>query len=183
MQVDDHAGPDPFGGHFAGCRCNEPTSVRITLIHASATTAQMRRQVADPDSLSRCSPAENLLDVLIEDRSILEVGKNLPDPVRVVDLYVLQRLILGSRWQVPMPLHRLCDTITDPASFVFAQDLIRRGYEELSRDALKNSIKRLRAALRFVYPSSINWFIRYEGARGYLFDVSHICLELVHIPL
>ena len=132
--------------------------------------------------LDGCDPSENLLDVLVNNTSVLELGKSLPDPTRIVDLYVFHRLLLASRWCVPIPLHRLSDTMTDPATFVFAHDLIRRGHEDFTSNDLKNSIKRIRAVLRLIAPTPRDWFIRYEGRRGYLVDLTHLTIHIVHLP-
>ena len=170
---------------------HEPTSPRLqvtniqtlslTLVHSTplgepSTIAARRSELTD------CDPSENVLDVLVDARSILEIGKHLPDPLRILDLYVLQRLILASRWRIPVPLHRLSDTMTDTSTFLFAHDLNRRGYDCVNPDAVKNSIKRLRAVFRLVVPTPRDWFIRYEGQRGYLADLRHLTIEIIHLP-
>lgn len=150
--------------------------LRVILVHG--IVAERREPKFDQE----CDSSENLLDVLVDNMSVVELGRTLPDPIRIVDLFVFQRLVLASRWRVPIPLHRLSDTMTDPAIFLFAQDLIRRGYEEINPDAVKNSIKRLRAVFRLLVPTPRNWFIRYEGRRGYLADLTHFTIQVIHLP-
>lgn len=157
----------------------------LTLVHSCARGIDPPRQpsVGSLSDLDRCDPSESLLDVLINGRSIIEIGSTLCDPARVLDLYVIQRLSLGSRWNIAMPLHRLADTLTDATAFTFAEDLARRGYEDVTSDSIKNSIKRLRQVFGLVAPSlSRNWFIRYLGPRGYIIDWEHVDLKVVHLP-
>jgi len=166
----------PLHLHVPPANTSSVESLRVVLIHGIAVDLDRSDRHED------CSPSENLLDVLLVDTSIVELGKFLPDPIRIVDLFIFQRLLFASRWCVPIPVHRLSDTMTDPSAFVFAHDLIRRGFEEITPDAVKNSVKRLRAVFRLLVPTPRDWFIRYEGRRGYLIDLTHFSIEIVHLP-
>ncbi len=152
----------------------------LTLVHSVSTLIEP--VVCSWRDLRRCDPSECLLDARFEGVSIFTLGARLSDPTRIVDVYTLERLVRASTFGIAIPLHRACDTMTDPASFVFAEDLMRRGHEQFSRDALKNGVKRLRAVFNLVHPGPTNWLIRYEGSRGYLFDFSHAVVEVLHIP-
>jgi hypothetical protein len=154
----------------------------ITLVHSTGLHATVSSPHAGSlRDLDQCDPSESLIDVQFEGVSILQLGSKLPDPVRIIDGYVAERLIRASRWRVPIPLHRATDTLTSPEGFVFAADLKRRGFDEFKRDGLRNSVKRLRGVFRIVFPSPVDWFIKYDS-RGYLFDLAHIEVRVVHLP-
>jgi hypothetical protein len=170
---------------FAGSGDHPHVVIRpvITLVHSTTVLAPSRgRREGTLADLDRCDPSEGLLDVLLNDVSILHLGAKLPDPIRIIDAYVAERFIRASRWGVAVPLHRAADSLTSVETFVFAQDLIERGFEQVSRDAVKNSIKRLRAVFRLIVPAPRDWFIRYEGPRGYLVDLNNFIIRIVHLP-
>lgn len=153
----------------------------LMLIHSLPSgTAREQMSAGSVGDLQDCRSSEDVLDVRIDGLSIMESGAGLPDPSRVLDMFLIHRLVSTAWWNVPISVERLTRTILDPSIFTFAEALERRLKKgEVTRAMITNSKKRVDQIFR---AAGVENAISSDRSLGYLFNLATFEIQVVHIP-